>query len=281
MRTDDQINNNIWLCPICQAALQRQCNSFICESRHSFDIAKEGYVNLLAPNKKRTVEPGDSSAMVAARRAIHSAALYRPLSDHLCALVSETKPNGAVLDIGCGEGYYDGQINTHLPSVRLSGIDIAKPAVRAAAKKYQSNSYAVASSNALPLNAQSIDLCFSIFAPTNTGEIRRVLRDEGHYIEVGPAPTHLYQLREALYPRAHEHKPLRTEIAGLQLVNSGELDYLGDLTAPLIRAIIEATPMAHRGEPSLKASLLSRAVMQLNFAFSWRLYQKVADEPAK
>lgn len=271
----------MWLCPICQAALQRQANSLICESRHSFDIAKEGYVNLLPPNKKRTAEPGDRASMVAARREIHNAALYMPLADQLCSLVSENAPHGEVLDIGCGEGYYDGHINTQLPHVNLTGIDIAKPAVRSAAKKYKSNSYAVASSNALPLPAQSIDLCFSIFAPTNSDELSRVLKGGGAYIEVGPGPSHLYQLREALYSNAHEHKPLRTEIAGLQLVETGDLDYLNDLTTPLVRAIIEATPMAHRGDPNMKSSLLERPSMQLTFAFSWRLYQKPPDQPVE
>ena len=271
----------MWLCPICQAALQRQASSLVCESRHSFDIAKEGYVNLLPPNKKRTAEPGDSGSMVAARREIHNAALYRPLADRLCTLVSSHAPEGEVLDIGCGEGYYDGHINTQLPHLRLHGIDIAKPAVRSAAKKYQSNSYAVASSNALPLPAQSIDLCFSIFAPTNSDELSRVLKDGGAYIEVGPGPSHLYQLREALYPSAREHKPLRTEIAGLRLVDSGDLEYLNDLTAPLIRAIIDATPMAHRGDPNMKSSMLARPSMQLTFAFSWRLYQKPPDQPVE
>ena len=267
----------LWVCPNCDSPLARKRQALECDNRHSFDLAKEGYVNLLPPNKKRSAEPGDSGSMVAARRTIHDAALYQPLADHLCALVSEVTTDGSVLDIGCGEGYYDGQINTQLPRIRIGGIDIAKPAVRSAAKKYQSNSYAVASSNALPLNAQSIDLCFSIFAPTNTDEIRRVLRNAGYYIEVGPAPAHLYQLREALYPSAHEHKPLRTEIVGLQLVDSGDLDYLNDLTTPLIRAIIAATPMAHRGDSKLKTSLMSETAMRLNFAFSWRLYQATTE----
>lgn len=264
----------VWTCPLCLSSLREHLGSMLCENGHSFDVAKEGYVNLLPPNKKRSAEPGDSASMVASRREIHDAALYAPLADHLCALLSEIAPHGRVLDIGCGEGYYDGIINQALPRVLLNGVDIAKPAVRAAAKRYKSNHYAVASSNGLPVASESIDACFSIFAPTNPAEISRVLRNGGAYIEVGPAPNHLCELREALYPNAREHKTLRTDIAGLQLKSSGSVEYNNALSTSLIRAIIDATPMAHRGEPSMKASLLSQPGMELTFSFSWRLHQK-------
>lgn len=95
-------------CPLCHQPLSREKNSYICPQRHQFDMAKEGYVNLLPVQHKRSRDPGDSAEMMQARRAFLDAGHYQPLRDAIVAQLRERldEKATAVLDIGCGEGYY-------------------------------------------------------------------------------------------------------------------------------------------------------------------------------
>jgi len=263
-----------WTCPICQLPLLRLGQSSACERGHSFDTAKEGYINLLTSNQKHSLTPGDSAAMIAARRTIHNAELYEPLAEVITSTIRTHLTSGNVLDVGCGEGFYTGKVQLMCPNVDIAGVDISKPAIRIAAKTYKTIHYAVASSNNLPIGPSSVDFVFNVFAPTNDNETNRVLADAGFLLEVGPAPGHLSQLRAALYETPRKHKELRSNIAGLKLADSGQLEYVTALDKPLIRAMIEATPMAHRGDPRNKEALFNRESMAIDFAFSWRLYEK-------
>ena len=113
-----------WCCPLCGDPLSQRDRALSCPSRHSFDIAREGYVNLLPANRKRSRDPGDNREMIEARRRVHAADVYRPLAERLASLVSETAGGDArVLDLGCGEGYYAAVLLQHCPdsTVVLSG----------------------------------------------------------------------------------------------------------------------------------------------------------------
>ena len=91
-------------CPLCHAPLARRDNSFICPQRHQFDLAKEGYVNLLPVQFKRSRDPGDSAEMMQARREFLDAGHYQPLREAVSAYLHTFAPTD-LLDIGCGEGY--------------------------------------------------------------------------------------------------------------------------------------------------------------------------------
>ncbi len=53
-----------WLrCPVCQSSLSYEAGSLRCPAGHSFDVAKQGYVNLLGKPPKNA----DTPDMVAAR----------------------------------------------------------------------------------------------------------------------------------------------------------------------------------------------------------------------
>ena len=92
-------------CPLCHAPLSRSDNHYSCPQRHQFDLAKEGYVNLLPVQFKRSRDPGDSAEMMQARRAFLDAGHYRPLRDAIAERLRHYAPTD-LLDIGCGEGYY-------------------------------------------------------------------------------------------------------------------------------------------------------------------------------
>jgi len=181
-----------WQCPLCGEPLTGD-TALKCGRNHSFDRAKEGYWHLLPVQSMRTKAPGDSKEMVAARRAFLNAGYYgifgRALGE-LC--LAYGVPTGAdaplhLLDAGCGEGWYDRCIAQAFAqagrSVQLAGFDIAKPAVRLAAKALPAAKYAVASSFAQPVRTGWADLLLNCFSPFAQEEFRRVLRPGGISVE--------------------------------------------------------------------------------------------------
>lgn len=192
-------------CPVCREPLSAAADerAWGCTAGHSFDAAREGYVNLLVTHQRRRREPGDSAEMLRHRRAFLDAGHYTPLHDALAALAG---PGVAVLDAGCGEGYYTRDWPARHAGLALWAVDIAKPAVRMAAKRGASGAnYAVASVYDLPVVDASIDLAISVFAPLPAGEFERVLRPGGRLVTVSPGPDHLAGLKARLFAEPETH----------------------------------------------------------------------------
>lgn len=125
-------------CPLCHQPLTQANNSFVCPGRHQFDVAKEGYVNLLPVQHKRSRDPGDSAEMMQARRAFLDAGHYQPLRDAIVNVLKEksNSEDAAILDIGCGEGYYTHAFADALAGCTTFGLDVSKVAIKAAARRY-------------------------------------------------------------------------------------------------------------------------------------------------
>ena len=183
-----------------------------CPNRHSFDIAREGYVNLYRTSRKTQNQPGDSKEMLLARRRFLDADLYAPLSDCLNEIVSRFAKDAAIdhsasqrpwsiLDVGCGEGYYLDRIIKHVasgqPHVLTSalGIDISKEAVRMAAARHKDVNWCVANAaDEIPCGNGSVDLALSVFAPRYGALLHRVLASDGRLVTAMPGPQHLVEL---------------------------------------------------------------------------------------
>ena len=130
----------MFICPICKSKLNIQGKSYLCENNHSFDIAKQGYVNLLPVNKKHSDNPGDSKEMVLSRREFLESGNYDCFTKKLCEIINSLFPDTqkiTIADCGCGEGYYDGKLEGISSDYDLFGFDISKEAVRYAAGKYK------------------------------------------------------------------------------------------------------------------------------------------------
>ena len=234
-----------WRCPVCRSPLTEDdgARAWRCVEGHSFDVAREGYVNLLITHQRRQRAPGDSADMVASRRAFLDAGWYEPL--HAALQRRRPPPDHAVLDAGCGEGYY----TRGWPN--LWAVDIAKPAIRLAARRALPGSrYAVASVYDLPLPDASVDLIVSVFAPLPAAEFERVLRPGGRVLTVTPGPAHLAGLAAELFAEVEAHPdtgPFERDGASTTLEPDGservrfELE-LGDPAA--IGALLGMTPYA-------------------------------------
>src|SRR5579862_5507165 len=121
------------LCPVrdCHMALERTDRRVHCPRGHSFDVARSGYVNLLQPQDRRSREPGDTAAAVAARRRLHDRGVTTGLRDAIADIIAASSSD-VVLDAGCGDGFYPGTL-ARRSGFEAHGIDISIPAVNAAA----------------------------------------------------------------------------------------------------------------------------------------------------
>ena len=142
---------SLFVCPICGAALEREPGRYRCPAGHSYDVAREGYTHLLPANRKHSKMPGDDKGMAAARSVFLSKDYYAALRDALCRLALDYAPeHPAVLDTGCGEGYYTSAVYRALRDAGkapcMAGTDISKAILRRAAKREKAVEFAVAAS---------------------------------------------------------------------------------------------------------------------------------------
>ena len=215
------------LCPVCGGRLAREKTVWRCESRHSFDVARSGYVNLLPPSASGK-RHGDDKRMVAARTAFLSRGYY----DHLIGAVAGscaqlTGPDACVLDAGCGEGTYTRAIYDALAAKggcpQLLGADISAEAVRRAARQVPEGIFCAASTAHLPLAAESLDLIVNIFSPLMAEEFLRVLKPGGYLLRVVPMERHLFELKAAVYDRPYENPPAEPAVEGFRLLRTQTL----------------------------------------------------------
>lgn len=241
-----------WRCPVCRddLALRDGGRRWVCLTGHSFDVAREGYVNLLLPGQRRSRQPGDSAEMVAARRRFLGTGAYDPLSAAVARAVAAEQPR-VVLDVGCGEGRHTRSIAA--PAVL--GVDVAKAAVAAAARSDPAGSYAVASASDLPLHDGSVDVAVNVFGPVIAAELARVVRPGGAVVAAFPGVAHLEHLRSLVYPDPRPHAvkpPLRG--AGEWFVQTGSLSVTFTLAVTdeaELRDLFAMTPYRWHAPPDM------------------------------
>lgn len=254
-----------YLCPICKQALLLEGKSLRCQNRHTFDIAKEGYVNLLPVGKKNNLDPGDNKEMVLSRENFLTKGYFDELASTLVSIVSDVHAQ-TLLDVGTGTGYYARK----MPIVHY-GIDISKHAVRMASIKDKSGFYAVASAFDLPFHEGQFDVLLNCFAPKAPLEYQRVLKEDGVLIEVVPAKNHLIELKERLYEvvRLNEEKPA---LDGFSLTDQNRVTYQKLVLASDVNDLLTMTPYRYKTKPNafehLTGNLLS------TFDFDVRIWKK-------
>ena len=261
-------------CPLCQQALLLVDKSYRCENKHSFDQAKQGYVNLLPVQFKHSKETGDNKDMVQARRAFLDKGYYQPLIDSMLALYKKYgDKTAAVFDAGCGEGFYTHQHKTESNSVY--GVDIAKETVKIAAKRYQDCFFSVATLSDLPFKDEHFGWLYSVYAPILENEFTRILQNEGYLLTVTPADNHLFELKSLIYRQANKHDTSKQVIEQLPLIEEQRLNYPMNFTnSDDVLNLLAMTPFAFKASEELISELKQQKEFSCQADFVLRLYQK-------
>jgi 23S rRNA (guanine745-N1)-methyltransferase len=194
------------ICPVCREPLQPVDNSLRCSHGHSFDRARQGYWNLLLPQRKRSKEPGDNTEMVQARQRFLQAGHYAPLAQAIVDLLQPYATTGRskhLLDLGCGEGWYTDQLQRQL-HLNVAGLDISKPAVRTACRRNPDILWLVATGADIPLADESVDIASLIFGRLLPEPTARILKPGGLLLVVHPGPDHLRALRGLIYEQVRD-----------------------------------------------------------------------------
>ncbi|QBL09827.1 23S rRNA (guanine(745)-N(1))-methyltransferase [Rheinheimera sp. D18] len=263
----------MYLCPLCQTPLLLNLKQYQCTNNHSFDIAKEGYVNLLPVQQKNSKDPGDNKDMMQARRTFLQAGWYEPLAKAVADILAGINPR-LLLDLGCGEGYYTGQIETALTKSQVYGVDISKTAVKWAAKAYPNINFSVASAYQLPFAEQSFDAVVRIYAPSKAEELARVIKPEGHLLTVVPGPRHLIEMKQAVYANVQLHSDAIAPITGFTHLKRERLQFqLQFKHADDVLALIQMVPLAWKFTAEQKQQFAD-TVPLISVDFLIDVYQK-------
>lgn len=270
----------MYQCPLCHQTLFEKNHSLCCENRHQFDYAKEGYVNLMPVQHKRSKDPGDNKEMMQARRRFLELGHYDQMRDKVAQTLIEFTGSDTVniLDIGCGEGYYTHEFARQLQLSKTSstvfGLDISKIAIRYASKRYPDCHFCVASSHRLPFPDNSLQGIVRIYAPCKAEELQRCVADEGYVVTVTPAGRHLYQLKELIYQDVLLHDETPEVIEGFTLIANDQLHYTMNLDGAAAFDLLQMTPFAWRASEEVKTNLKAEKAFVCEADFSIRVYKK-------
>ncbi len=264
-----------FMCPVCKCDLHSDGKTYTCKNNHSFDIAKDGYVNLLMSQQSSLKRHGDDKLMVRSRRDFLNKGYYKALRDALCDCVKSTvKSDGVIIDVGCGEGYYTDAVRDIFDG-KLFGIDISKDALRFASKAIKNAEFSVASAFSLPFKSESADCLINIFAPSAYDDFYRVLKNDGYLIKAVPLENHLWELKCALYDAPYKNKPEKRNDELFELVSFKELKYQIDITdKDDILNLFRMTPYYYKTGKAEAERLLQLRELTTTVHFGLEIYKK-------
>jgi len=265
-------------CPVCFGPLTVGPSAVNCSKSHTYDRAREGYLNLLLANQKGSNDPGDDRDSVAARREFLAAGHYDFLPETIDRIVARHEDSpGVIADAGCGEGYYLARQARKFPDAACYGFDISRSAMRLASRSYGDCTWAVANiARRLPLTDKSCDLLLSIMAPRNATEFERVLKLSGQIVVVVPGDYHLGQLTDLLMtkPSDQSAKPdivTRSLSPAFNLESSQniKIDFSADQAT--IQKLVTMTPLRWKSRRNSLENLLQ--IDRLNITASFKILQ--------
>ncbi len=241
-------------CPICQEALDLVQQSLVCTNRHSFDLAKFGYVNL-APQVKASKDYDKESFQN--RQLVLENGFYDHILTSLSECLSPLDHPANILDIGCGEGYYSRNLQERYPDHSFYAFDLSKESIQLAAKSDQEwkVKWFVGDLARLPLLDQSMDLLLDIFSPANYQEFKRVLAPDGRLIKVIPTATHLQEIRQKVKDHLDQADYSNEQIIQhfsdhFTIENTIHCQKTFELTPALREALLSMTPLLFHVDPA-------------------------------
>ena len=234
-------------CPICQENLTLLESSLKCCNRHSFDLAKFGYVNL-APQIKQSANYDKENFQN--RQQILEAGFYQAILDAVSDLLASSKTTTTILDIGCGEGFYSRKLQESHSEKTFYAFDISKDSVQIAAKSEPNwaVNWFVGDLARLPIKDASMDILLDIFSPANYGEFRRVLSKDGILIKVIPTENHLKEIRQKvqdqLTNKDYSNQDIKNHFQNnFTILSSKTASLTKPITAEQLQALLSMTPL--------------------------------------
>ena len=234
-------------CPICRENLTLVESSLKCENRHSFDLAKFGYVNLV-PQIKQSANYDKENFQN--RQQILEAGFYQAILEVVSDLLSNSKNAKTILDIGCGEGFYSRKLQESHSEKTFYAFDISKDSVQIAAKSEPNwaVNWFVGDLARLPIKDASMDILLDIFSPANYGEFRRVLSKDGILIKVIPTKNHLKEIRQKVQDQLTNKDYSNQDIKNhfqehFTILSSQTASLTKTITADQLQALLSMTPL--------------------------------------
>ena len=234
-------------CPVCQENLTLLESSLKCNNRHSFDLAKFGYVNL-APQIKQSANYDKENFQN--RQEILESGFYQAILEVVSDLLSNSKNAKTILDIGCGEGFYSRKLQERHPDKTFYAFDISKDSVQIAAKSEPNwaVNWFVGDLARLPIKDASMDILLDIFSPANYGEFRRVLSKDGILIKVIPTKNHLKEIRQKVQDQLTNKDYSNQDIKNhfqehFTILSSQTASLTKTITAEQLKALLSMTPL--------------------------------------
>ncbi len=251
------------ICPICHEKLMKENRTFCCRNNHSFDCAKQGYVNL---SRKQTKNHGDNALMVKAR----SEFLEKDYYDFMRRFVETKLCGNSYVDAGCGQGYYTGIFGKRF--IESYGIDLSKDAILYASRKDKHTQYIVGSLFDMPFESASIDCVTSVFVPLGQEEIYRILKDSATWIVVGPGPKHVWELKEILYETPYENK-MPEHVENFEMVSQNVISEKSVVED--VWSLLEMTPYRYKTSLEALDKIKQLERLEVTFEFVVTVYKKV------
>jgi 23S rRNA (guanine745-N1)-methyltransferase len=274
------------LCPICQEPLASDKKTVACGKWHRFDRARQGYLNLLPVQHKKSRNPGDDKAMVLGRQAFLNEGYYQPIAETVTqSLLSHLEGSvDSLLDVGCGEGYYTVFMQEALEAngqqADWTGIDISKEAIRAATQRSRSIEWIVASAARLPIPDNSLDGMTALFSLLESAEYDRVLKANAPLVITTTGPDHLLSLRELIYDhvRPQPFAPVAKLASHFRLVSEERIRFTLDLQGESIQQLLGMTPHVWHTSPERQETLKKLSVLTTEIDVSVTIFSKEPDK---
>lgn len=243
---------DLFQCPICKNNMEVvELKSLKCTKNHSFDFARQGYINLLTTPAKTKY---DKQLFESRRFLMEEHGFFEPVTTKISELIKiylkHTKL--AILDTGSGDG-------THLAKIRKIlldggihvngvGIDIAKEGITVAAKYHSDLIWCVADLANSPFRNESFDVILNILSPSNYQEFKRILNDYGLLIKVIPRSNYLKELRTFFYKDSEKQTYTNEDIIQLfkertEFIHQETVHYKTELNREALTALVEMTPL--------------------------------------
>ncbi|VAX14164.1 Ribosomal RNA large subunit methyltransferase A [hydrothermal vent metagenome] len=277
-------------CPIDGLGFDYLEKQLVCENGHVYDIARQGYVNLLPAQHKRTRHPGDSKEMVLARSRFLNSGIYEPVARRLAQIIYSyhgDNKTSCLMDAGCGEGYYLDYVFNYFQNKNNSGemsfigMDISKAAIHEAAKRNKQISWLVGTNRRPAIEADSVDIILCVFGFQSFEGFNKILKSGSRIILVEPGPDHLIELREIIYSKV-KRTPLqdlsRYEKLGFSVGDSQPLQFkTGLINNKQIHDLLIMTPHFYRATKEGREAAARLDTLDLTVDVMLRTLKKVKE----